>query len=99
MAALLQLLQVRVMLREESFGLRIVPAQHTTSVASDSAVHIPKGRPTLEGATRARTPPALLQDVYINQLVAFTSEKEVWMKSNVHKAIGSASIIGRVVDL
>ncbi|EGZ10078.1 hypothetical protein PHYSODRAFT_522424, partial [Phytophthora sojae] len=38
----------------------------------------------------------LLQDVYLDRLVAFTPEKEVWMKSKVYKTTGSAYIIGRM---
>ncbi|KAG4047038.1 hypothetical protein PC123_g17602 [Phytophthora cactorum] len=36
-----------------------------------------------------RAPPALLQDVYRDQLVAFTPEKEQWMKSKVYKGVDS----------
>ncbi|KAG2797907.1 hypothetical protein PC129_g14392 [Phytophthora cactorum] len=43
-----------------------------------------------------RAPPALLQDVYRDQLVAFTPEKEQWMKSKVYKGVGTVYIIGRV---
>ncbi|EGZ21070.1 hypothetical protein PHYSODRAFT_405915, partial [Phytophthora sojae] len=38
----------------------------------------------------------LLQDLYLKQLVAFTPDKEVWMKAKVYTTIGSTYIIGRV---
>uniref|UniRef100_H3H8E0 PiggyBac transposable element-derived protein domain-containing protein n=1 Tax=Phytophthora ramorum TaxID=164328 RepID=H3H8E0_PHYRM len=44
----------------------------------------------------ARTPPIMLQEVYMNKLVAFTPERETWMKSKLYRPIGPAYIVGRV---
>eukprot|EP00644_Phytophthora_capsici_P019726 jgi/Phyca11/53603/gw1.849.1.1 len=38
----------------------------------------------------------MLQDVYLDKLVAFTPEKEAWMKSKNYRPIGTAYIVGRV---
>ncbi|KAG2899632.1 hypothetical protein PC114_g13848 [Phytophthora cactorum] len=43
-----------------------------------------------------RTPPALLQDVYLDKLVAFPPEKELWMKSKHYRPVGTAFMVGRV---
>ncbi|KAG4055201.1 hypothetical protein PC123_g9699 [Phytophthora cactorum] len=47
-------------------------------------------------APAARTPPMMLQEVYLNKLVAFTSERKAWMKSKHYRPIGPAYIVGRV---
>ncbi|KAG3231736.1 hypothetical protein PI124_g23169 [Phytophthora idaei] len=59
------------------------------------------GSATLAGATEAtttpsRTPPIMLQDVYVSKLVAFSPDKQRWMKAKVYRPIGTAYIIGRV---
>ncbi|KAE9274247.1 hypothetical protein PR003_g29666, partial [Phytophthora rubi] len=41
----------------------------------------------------------MLQDVYESKLVAFSPDKEPWMKSKVYRPIGTAYIIGRVYRL
>ncbi|KAE9169391.1 hypothetical protein PF002_g30369 [Phytophthora fragariae] len=41
----------------------------------------------------------MLQDVYESKLVAFSPDKEPWMKSKVYMPIGTAYIIGRVYRL
>ncbi|KAF1780653.1 hypothetical protein GQ600_11234 [Phytophthora cactorum] len=38
----------------------------------------------------------MLQEVYLNKLVAFTSERKAWMKSKHYRPIGPAYIVGRV---
>uniref|UniRef100_H3H0N3 Uncharacterized protein n=1 Tax=Phytophthora ramorum TaxID=164328 RepID=H3H0N3_PHYRM len=38
----------------------------------------------------------MLQDVYVSKLVAFSPDKERWMKAKVYRPIGTAYIIGRV---
>ncbi|KAG3235223.1 hypothetical protein PI124_g19737 [Phytophthora idaei] len=44
----------------------------------------------------ARTPPMMLQEVHLNKLVAFTPEREAWMKSKHYRPIGPTYIVGRV---
>ncbi|EEY65531.1 uncharacterized protein PITG_03026 [Phytophthora infestans T30-4] len=41
----------------------------------------------------------MLQDVYVDKLVAFSPEKDRWMKAKVYRPIGTAYIIGRVYRL
>ncbi|GMF24832.1 unnamed protein product [Phytophthora fragariaefolia] len=43
-----------------------------------------------------RTPPNLLQEVYLDKLVAFSPEKGPWMKSKRYRSVGTASIVGRL---
>ncbi|KAG3058564.1 hypothetical protein PI125_g25203 [Phytophthora idaei] len=38
----------------------------------------------------------MLQDVYVSKLVAFSPDKQRWMKAKVYRPIGTAYIIGRV---
>ncbi|KAG2825404.1 hypothetical protein PC112_g9704 [Phytophthora cactorum] len=42
------------------------------------------------------TPPVLLQDVYIDQLVAFSPAREPWMKKKIYQPAGTAYIVGKV---
>ncbi|KAG3119017.1 hypothetical protein PI125_g2406 [Phytophthora idaei] len=49
--------------------------------------------------TPSYTPPILLQDVYVSKLVAFSPDKERWMKAKIYRPIGTAYIIGRVYRL
>ncbi|KAG3050047.1 hypothetical protein PI125_g26496 [Phytophthora idaei] len=49
--------------------------------------------------TPSYTPPIMLQDVYVSKLVAFSPDKERWMKANIYRPIGTAYIIGRVYRL
>ncbi|KAG2879636.1 hypothetical protein PC114_g22467 [Phytophthora cactorum] len=46
--------------------------------------------------TPSYTPPIMLQDVYVSKLVAFSPDKERWMKAKIYRPIGTAYIIGRV---
>ncbi|KAG2760589.1 hypothetical protein Pcac1_g27493 [Phytophthora cactorum] len=49
--------------------------------------------------TPSYTPPIMLQDVYVSKLVAFSPDKERWMKAKIYRPIGTAYIIGRVYRL
>ncbi|KAG2919519.1 hypothetical protein PC117_g16752 [Phytophthora cactorum] len=49
--------------------------------------------------TPSYTPPIMLQDVYVSKLVAFSPDKERWMKAKIYRPIGTAYIIGRVYQL
>ncbi|GMF31538.1 unnamed protein product [Phytophthora fragariaefolia] len=50
-------------------------------------------------STPTRTPPIMLQDGYVGKMVAFSPDKERWMKSRIYWPIGTAYIIGRVYRL
>ncbi|GMF43228.1 unnamed protein product [Phytophthora fragariaefolia] len=65
-------------------GSRILQVLEEERTASDAAT------------TPSRTTPILLQDVYINKLVAFCPDKEKWMKAKAYRPAGTAYIIGRV---
>ncbi|KAE8884651.1 hypothetical protein PF003_g31332 [Phytophthora fragariae] len=52
--------------------------------------------PTGAATTPTRTPPIMLQDVYVSKLIAFSPDKERWMKAKAYRPIGTAYIIGRV---
>ncbi|KAG2765752.1 hypothetical protein PC116_g4715 [Phytophthora cactorum] len=41
----------------------------------------------------------MLQDVYVSKLVAFSPDKERWMKAKIYRPIGTAYIIERVYRL
>ncbi|ETO60264.1 hypothetical protein F444_21512 [Phytophthora nicotianae P1976] len=69
---------------------REVDIDHTVPESPQAGVA--QGAPT----TPARTPPIMLQDVYISKLVAFSPNKEKWMKAKAYRPIGTAYIIGRV---
>ncbi|POM60543.1 hypothetical protein PHPALM_30598 [Phytophthora palmivora] len=47
-------------------------------------------------ASPTRIPPPLLQDVYLEKLVAFSPTKEPWMKQKVYRCAATAYIVGRV---
>ncbi|KAG2948712.1 hypothetical protein PC117_g5841 [Phytophthora cactorum] len=49
--------------------------------------------------TPSYTPPIMLQDVYVSKLVAFSPDKERWMKAKIYRPIGTAYIIERVYRL
>uniref|UniRef100_H3GV98 PiggyBac transposable element-derived protein domain-containing protein n=1 Tax=Phytophthora ramorum TaxID=164328 RepID=H3GV98_PHYRM len=54
------------------------------------------GTETGGGTTPSRTPPIMPQDVYARKLVAFTPDKEKWMKAKAYRPIGTTFIIGQV---
>jgi hypothetical protein len=43
-----------------------------------------------------RTPPVMLQHVYLHKLVAFSPEREDWMRSKHYRPVGTAYIVGRI---
>ncbi|KAG3086935.1 hypothetical protein PI125_g18797 [Phytophthora idaei] len=63
----------------------------------DRVVHQPRGKQA--ATTPSHTPPITDQDVYVSKLVAFSPDKERWMKAKIYRPIGTAYIIGRVYGL
>ncbi|OWZ17606.1 hypothetical protein PHMEG_0008429 [Phytophthora megakarya] len=52
--------------------------------------------PEANHGTSARIQPVLIQNVYVDKLVAFSPDKAKWMKAKAYQTVGATYIIGRV---
>eukprot|EP00644_Phytophthora_capsici_P005194 jgi/Phyca11/96660/e_gw1.1.1415.1 len=63
---------------------------------SVSRLNTPTSRASGSTQTSPRTPPVMLQDMYVDKLVAFTPDKETWMKAKAYQPVGTSYIVGCV---